>query len=200
MFGEILSVVTALLWAISTILSAEALKNIEPLSVNALKSLFSSFSMLPVIFLMGEVNNIPNLDFYGLFFIVLAVIIGFGAGDTCLFRSITLVGVSRSYTIAYTFPFFTMILATIFLGEPFLFRYLVGTAMIFFGIILVLVGGKSQDTKKSSEGLLTAFAAAVFWSLGLILVPLGLKKISVILANAFRFPFLFVFLFVISRL
>lgn len=199
MFGEALSVVTALLWAASTILSAEALKEIDPLSANALKTLFAAVMMLLVAFLMGEIQYPSELSLYGALLVTLAAIIGFGGGDTCLFRSITLIGVSKSYTIAYTAPLFTMIFATLFLGETFHLEYLVGTVIIFFGIMTVLANDRSGDADENFKGLLAAFATAIFWSIGMILIPFGLKEISVIMANTVRYPFLFVFLFSITR-
>ena len=93
MLGEVLSVATALLWAASTILSAETLKDTDPLSANALKTLFSAISMLSIAFAMGEMLDIFKLSFYGSLYVILVAIIGFGLGDTCLLKSITLIGV-----------------------------------------------------------------------------------------------------------
>jgi len=199
MLGEALSVATALLWAASTILSAEALKEIDPLSANIFKTFFSAVSMLPIAFAMGEIQNMSKVSLYGLISVILAVMIGFGIGDTFLFESITLIGVSRSYTIAYTYPLFTMALATLFLGEPFLLKYLLGTVIIFLGIITILTSKNSDDAKDSSKGLLEAFATAISWSVATILIATGLKEISVVSANAIRYPFLFLFLLVFSR-
>ena len=200
MLGETLSVITSFLWATSTVLVAKALKDIDPISVNALKTFFSSISMLPIAFLMGEIQNIYNLDFYSLVLVILAAIIGFGIGDTIFFKSINLIGVSRSYTIAYIYPLITIVLATMFLGEPFLLRYLLGAVIIFFGVIMVSVNNKSKEMKEGLKGQLTAFITAIFWSIALILLTLGLKNFSVILANAIRFPFLLFFLLLASLL
>jgi len=199
MLGEALSVATALLWAASTILSAETLKEIDPLSANIFKTFFSAVSMLPIAFAMGEIHNMSKVSLYGLLSVIFAVMIGFGVGDTFLFESITLIGVSRSYTIAYTYPLFTMALATLFLGEPILLKYLLGTVIIFLGIITILTNKNSDDVKESSKGLLEAFTTAISWSVATILIATGLKEISVVSANAIRYPFLFLFLLVFSR-
>ncbi len=199
MLGEALSVASALLMAGSTIVSAKALKYIDPLSANTLKTLFSAVSMIPIAFAMGEIPTVSNLDVYGLSLVILAAIIGFGVGDTCLFKSITIIGVSKSYMIAFTFPLFSMFFSNLFLGEPFLLKYLIGALIIFFGIVNILVYKNSKDTKESSKGLLAAFAAAILWSLGTVLVALGIRSISIISANAIRYPFLFLFMLPISR-
>lgn len=200
MLGEVLSIVTALMWAASTILSASVLKDIDSLSVNAIKTLFAAISMLPIAIFMGEIQLDTKIDYYGLFFVVLAAIIGFGLGDTCLFKSITLIGVSRSYMLAHTSPFFTLILATLFLGEPFCLRYLIGIVIIFAGIITVLMNKNTKKTEGNHKGYLIAFVTAILWSMGATFITFGLKSINVILANTVRYPILFLFLFLSSRL
>jgi len=197
--GEALSIVGALSWAASTVLLAETLKDIDPLSVNTLKTLFAVLSTLPIALVMGELQNLPKLSFYGFLFVTLAAIIGFGVGDTLLFKSINLIGVSRSYTIAYTYPLFTIVFAVLFLSEPFLLTYLLGTVMIFIGVVGVSVSSNAEVNRENYRGLLAALATAILWAIGTVLVALGLNEISTILANTVRFPLLFIFLLPVSR-
>lgn len=201
MIGEALAIGTALVWAASTILSAEALKQIDPIRANALKVLFSAILMLFVAFASGELQNLSSLNLNGFLLVTLAAIIGFGIGDTYLLKGITLIGVSRSYTIAYAFPLFTMILGTLFLGEPFLLEYLAGTIMIVLGVITISTERTDKKNLKRDDylkGILSSFLAAILWSVGITLLALGLKEISVISANVTRFPFLFLFLLLVS--
>ena len=57
MLGEIISVITALLWATSTITAAKALKSLNPINVNALKTFFAFISMVPFALIMGELSD-----------------------------------------------------------------------------------------------------------------------------------------------
>jgi len=197
--GEALSIAGALSWAASTVLLAETLKDIDPLTVNTLKTLFAVLSTLPIALVMGELQNLPELSFYGFFFVTLAAIIGFGVGDTLLFKSINLIGVSRSYTIACTYPLFTIVFAVLFLAEPFLLTYLLGTVMIFIGVVGVSVNNNAEVNRENYRGLLAALATAILWAIGTVLVALGLNEMSTILANTVRFPFLLFFLLPVSR-
>jgi drug/metabolite transporter (DMT)-like permease len=200
MLGEVLSIVTSLLWATSTIISAEVLKNLQPIKVNTIKTLFSFLVMIPIALVMGGFSNIYHLDLLGFVYVIVAALIGFGIGDTGLFKSIRLIGVSKSYTIAYTFPLFTMLFAILFLGEPFLLRYVLGTVIIVLGIFTILQKKENKQFEKRLQGYFWAFATAIFWSIGAILIAYGLKSISVILANAIRYPILFIFLYLISQI
>jgi len=199
MLGEIFAILTALMWAASTVLSAEALKRVDPVRSNTIKTFFSALTMLPIAIATGELNSLPQVDLEALFLIVLAAIVGFGVGDILLFKSIILTGVSRAYTIAYTYPLFTMIIAVLFLKEPFLLRYLIGTILIVLSVIMTSLEDSKNYGKISLEGLMIALAAALCWAIGTILAALGLKGISVLLANTIRYPVLSLFLFLISR-
>jgi len=200
MMGEALAILSALMQAISTVLSAEALKNVDPIWSNVIKSLASAAVMLPIVAATGVLFGCINVRADSLFFVILAAIVGFGFGDTFLFKSIVLIGVSRAYTISFTSPLFTMVLAIIFLNETFLLKYLIGTTFIVISLVIVsleLEGGGQKDA--SLRGIIAAVAAALCWAVGTVLAALGLRGIDVLLANAIRFPILALFLLLISK-
>ena len=194
-----LSISAAFIWALAMVIISKTLKQIDPLNVNALKTLFAAIAMLPIAFFSGEIQKTSNLDLFSLIIVIIAALLAFGLGDTSLFKSVTLIGVSKSYTIAYTFPLFTMFLAIIFLDESFLIKYLIGTIIIIFGIMNAFYKEDNNYNKKNNFGLLTAFITAISWSIASILITIGIKNISVITANTIRFPVLFIFLIFLSR-
>jgi len=200
MIGEALAILSALMQAISTVLSAKALKNVDPIWSNVIKSFASAVVMFPIIVARGILFGRVNVRADALFFVILAAIVGFGFGDTFLFKSIVLIGVSRAYTISFTSPLFTIILAMIFLNETFLPRYLVGAIFIVISLAIVSLELEEEGQKNINlRGVIAAIAAALCWAMGTILVTLGLRNIDVLLANAIRFPILALFLFIISE-
>ncbi|KYH40817.1 MAG: permease [Candidatus Bathyarchaeota archaeon B26-2] len=203
MLGEFLAVLTALLWAVSTILSARALRDMNPIRANMLRTLFSALTMPFISLALGEFNEISNIDPVSLLFVIVAAIIGFGLGDTFLFKSMTMIGVSRSYTIAYTYPLFTILIAVPTLRESLLPTHLLGAVAITLGVILV-TSGESGDREGEAKnvnlwGVLAALANALLWAVGTVLVAVGLREMSATLANTLRFPLLFLFLLVLSK-
>ncbi len=200
MIGEFLSIIAAILWATGAVIAGKVLRYLDPIGTNTMRSLFSAILVLFIALIMGELQNISNIDLYAIFFVIIATIIGMGLGDTCLYKSIILIGVSRSYLIAYTFPFFTMLFGTTILKEPFLPKYLIGAAIIFLGIMNIVFVADRRNGIGNPSGVLIAFIAAILWSTGLILITIGIRHMGIVLANAIRFPFLFIFLFSISRL
>ncbi|MEM3003783.1 MAG: DMT family transporter [Candidatus Bathyarchaeia archaeon] len=201
LLGELFSIMAAFLWAGSTIVAAKTLRKVSPLTANAVRTLSASISMFLGSLVMGAFTDLFSLDLYGSLMVIGAALIGFGLGDTCLYWSIGLVGVSRSYTIGYSYPFFVMALATLLLGESLLPKHLVGSALVFAGIAIVFA---ERDVKMEQvnrrKGLMIAFAAAVLWSIGTTLVAAGLRTVSIIQANTVRFPLLSLVLITASRL
>gem|GEM_PF-5945006 len=58
MYGEVLAVVAAILWAASMVSAAGTLRNVNPLCANTLKILFGALSMVPIalIICLGQVK------------------------------------------------------------------------------------------------------------------------------------------------
>ena len=184
------------MWAASTIFSAKALEDVDPFTANVIKTFFSSILMITITLLANVNHGWPNPN--GIFYVAIAAIIGYGIGDICLFKSLTLIGVSRSYTIAYTSPLFVMLFASMFLMEPLLPRYLTGTVIIILGIMLASARD-GRNGKGDSMGILMALTTSLLWAIGTIFVAIGLRDVDALMANAFRYPILFLFLFTISR-
>ncbi|MGQ9542478.1 MAG: DMT family transporter [Candidatus Bathyarchaeia archaeon] len=193
MYGEVIAVVAAVLCAASMIAAAGTLKDVDPIGANTLRILFGALSMLPIAVATGELGFF-NSDPTGSFLVILAAVIGLGIGDTSLLRSVTYIGVSRSYTVAYSYPLFTVILATVFLGEPFNYKYLIGSVLIFFGVVNALGGVGVEVRVKRSLGFMFSLATALSWAVGTVLVTQGVKSISIISANTIRFPIVFLIL------
>lgn len=200
MFGEILALASALLSAGSTVVSAKALDHVDPLKANLIRILFAAASMFPFALVTGDLQNIFKANPYGIGIVVLSAIVAYGLADSLLFKSITQIGVSRSYTIAYTCPFFTMALAVVFLSEPFLLKYLFGTAAIFLAIVSISSSASNGPERIRLQGILMALATAILYAIGTIVVSIGLRFVGIILANTIRFPIVFLLMLSISSM
>jgi drug/metabolite transporter (DMT)-like permease len=200
MLGEISALVSALLSAVSMNMSAKALNNVQPLKANLIRVLFAAVSILPIGFATGELQNMFKANYYGLGIVIVSAVIGYGIADILLYRSTNQIGVSRSYTIAYTYPLFTMVLAVVFLSEPFLLRYFVGTAAIVLGIAGISSCPEGNIKGTEFGGIVMALGAAILYAVGTVVVSIGLRFIGVILANTIRFPIVFLFMLSMSSM
>jgi len=201
LLGEALSVVTSLLWAASTVISGEALRDLDPIRVNAVRTGVASALMLAIATAAGEMGKVAGVDLLSLGFVTSAAVIGFGVGDTLLLKGMTLIGVSRCYTVAYTYPLFTVAIAAAFLGQRLALRGLTGAVVIVCGIILVSRGSNEHARGGGGgwRGLALGLGTAVCWAVGTVFVDAGLRNMDVILANALRFPLLLLFLLLLPN-
>lgn len=199
MLGEFLAIISAVSWAFSTILSAEALKYVSPIRSNAIKTFFAVALMVPISLATGELENLFTVNLQSLILVISAAIIGWGIRDTFLFKSITNIGVSRSYTLAYSHPLFAVAFSVAFLGEPFGLNTLGGAILVISSVILVLKNDKKGIMKNSFTGFLLALGAAISWAAGVVLLGLGIREMTALQANALRYPALAFFLFLLSE-
>ncbi|MBS7650448.1 MAG: DMT family transporter [Candidatus Bathyarchaeia archaeon] len=191
MYGEVLAVTAAILWAASMVSAAGTLKYVDPLCANTIKILFGALSMLPIALIMSWSGDLFNFDITGVLFVIAAAMIGIGMGDTYLLKSTTYIGMSRAYTIAYSYPIFTMFLATLFLGESFHYRHLIGSILIFLGVANALSARSMVVGDRRRVGFIYSMAASLSWALGTVLVTQGVKSVNIVLANTIRYPIVF---------
>ena len=92
-----------------------------------------------------------------------------------------------------------MVVAVVLLGEPFHLTTLIGTALMVLSVISLLSEKQDDHGKNGSRGLAMAFGTAITWAIGILLVALGLREMTVLQANAIRYPALSLFLLVLSK-
>jgi drug/metabolite transporter (DMT)-like permease len=84
----------------------------------------------------------------------------------------------------------TMVIAILFLGEPFTWVSGIGAALVISGVYLVAVFGKGVGTPTSAganaKGGILALAAAIAWTLGAVTLKLGVTNMDTFVAAAIR--------------
>ena len=150
MIGEILALSAALCWAISAVLYKKALYRFGYYATNFIRTFFATIfilGILPVIhpFSLTLTFNLLILLFIGSVFNLII-------GDTFYFRGLKKMGVSRTQSIASSYPFYSMILAAIFLKEGVTTPVIIGTPLIIGGIALIS-WSQYKENESNSEGM-----------------------------------------------
>ncbi len=187
------------MWAIASILYKLGLKAVNVFKANLLRSLAALLFMLAFSAALGSWGwlqvLLPPLTFYA----VANVWIGLGAGDCCYFACIRRIGVSRATPLAYSYPFFVLLLAALLLKEEVTLPILAGTTSIVVGIYFVSTsppaGGKQPvDMKGIAYGVLTSF----FWALSIYIMKLATSLVGFIEFNTGRLALLIPLLLALS--
>ena len=113
--GELAALGGALLWAISSVIYAQAGRSLVPLVLNVTKGVVAIAFMLLTLALQH--SPLPILDARAWLLLIGSGIVGIGIGDTVFFMALNSVGARRTILLEALAPPLAALLAIAFLGE-----------------------------------------------------------------------------------
>lgn len=194
MTGVAVALLSALLWAIASVLFALSAKRLHVLPLNLVRAVVStSFFWILLPFYGGPraLGAIPTSAWPWLVVSVLGLLV---VGDTLYFRSIDLAGVSWAMPVASINAVWAVLLAGLVLHEPLTWSLFAGALLVLAGVILV---GRSTPQASSANpaqrkarrtGLLLALAASVSWGIGQVALKPATAGIESAVVNSVRQP------------
>ena len=147
MSGELLALLSALVWAMSSVMLTLAAKKLDVLPLNLVRCVISTvffWALLPFFGGLSALAAIPPSNWLWLAVSVVALLV---VGDTLYFRSLDLAGVSWAMPISSINPLWSVMLAAIFVGEPLTWSLLGGAVLVVLGTVLV-----SRSSGRVGEG------------------------------------------------
>ncbi|RJQ74397.1 MAG: DMT family transporter [Desulfobacteraceae bacterium] len=207
LFGIGVALVTALAWALSTILLKLIAARIDTFTLNTLRLWTGSAVLLAFIFLSGRSTQLMQTSMAPMLYVMASGILAMVIGDTLYIKSLALVDASKAFTIAQcSFPVFTALVAILFLQEAFSWRTAVGAGFVLSGILFIAGRNKSGPPPAGSEdgnarGIMFALLAAVAWTAATTALKLGVLQMDTFVAAGIRIPFaaIVLTLFVLGR-
>lgn len=195
MIGILFSLMAAIAWAISSIISKFLTSSIDIYFLNVFRLWGGSIILIIITLLTGRLSVLFVTPNEQVFLIAMAGLIAISIGDTIYIKSLSLVDVSRAFPIAQcTFPVITMIIAILFLKEPFSSINIVGGFLVVTGIYLVVVKGRNLITTSTMsieadiKGVLLAFLAAATWTAGSVILKIAVVGVDPLIAATIRIP------------
>lgn len=135
-FGEIIALVTSILWSGTSFAFTEAAKRIGSLQLNINRMILASFFLVIII----AVFSFPtDLSLKQVEYLVISGFIGLVFGDTFLFKAFQLIGARLGMLIMALVPAMSSLLAFFFLDESLSILAIVGMGVTIGGIIFVVV-------------------------------------------------------------
>ncbi|MCK4310401.1 MAG: DMT family transporter [Methanomicrobia archaeon] len=183
MLGEFLTILSAMIWAFSSIFYKAGLKEMKPTTVNTIRPVVALFFLAGVLIITGNFKEILDLTGRDLLYIVLATIFGLVMGDLLYMFSLRAVGIARTYPISNTYPIFTIFLASLFLGEIVGLKVIFGSILIITAIFLISEKSFDLDIKK---GVFFALGASFFWGASMTVMKLAMGSISPLVFSTVR--------------
>jgi uncharacterized membrane protein len=192
--GELLALLSALLWAMASVLLTIGAKRLHVLPLNMIRCVVSTaffWALLPFYGGLEALAAIPAQAWIWLLVSVLALLV---VGDTLYFRSMDLAGVSWAMPVASINPLWAVLLASLFLDEPLTWTLLAGALLVVAGVTLLsrsagqATAGRAVEPAARRAGLLMALATSLLWGIGLVALKPATAGMHSVVANAVRQP------------
>jgi DME family drug/metabolite transporter len=187
MIGELAALGAALSWAVAPILYRKALLNTKPISANIVRCATNAGVLVAALLLLGNVGALTALPMGTVVLVVVSGVIGLGLGDTLYMIGLKYVGVSRAVPLAATYPLFSLVWATLLLGQPLSLAVVLGAAVIICGIWLLSreKGDENTGTKGRLAfiGIVVSLVTAVVWSVSITMMDVAVSGVTSFGAN-----------------
>jgi drug/metabolite transporter (DMT)-like permease len=192
--GELAALLSALAWAISSVLLTAGAKRLHVIPLNLIRCVVSAgffLALLPFFGGFAALAEIPASHYIYLLISVLGLLV---VGDTLFYRSMDLAGVSWAMPVSNINPLWAVLLAALLLGESLTWPVALGAALVVGGTILIsstsraAVPGDELRRRARRTGLLLALAASVLWGIGQVALKPGTEGVDPIVVNSLRQP------------
>ncbi len=166
LYGEIIAILTAFCWAISSSIFEESGKKIGSFNLNLTRLLFAFVFIATYNFFVNGMILPLNATPEVIIFMAISGIFGIFLGDMMLFEAYVLLSARVTLLIMFLVPPLTSLLSFIFLGDKMLTIEIVGMIVIIFGIYLVVSSkGDKTKTELSKKGIAFAFGSTLMQSI-----------------------------------
>jgi drug/metabolite transporter, DME family len=199
MFGAILGLLSAAGFGVTNVITRRAMLRVSANYIATLTVLTGPIFFLAAAVLTGEIWKLLHFPWQAHAFLALSGIVHFALGRSWGYRSIRLIGATRSNIVTSLNPIVTVLLAILILGETVSFSMLIGILCTLMSPLVLLKEtvssggalsradehGKELDRRTLYKGILYGIGAALFWGSSAILIKLGLENGGTPVAGTF---------------
>lgn len=139
LLGELAALASAFLWAVTSIVLGDVVGRLSALRANALRMGFATIFYALLLPFAGGRALFASFSPATVLALAAMAVLGMGIGDSLYFAGINRMGASRAAPISISsFPFLTLLLGAVLLGERLTWPILAGAVLISAGVVLVM--------------------------------------------------------------
>ncbi len=187
--GEILSLLSALLWALAVIFFRKSGEKVHPIALNTFKNLLATLLIIPTLLLVGE-NLFRPASIHVYLLLLASGVFGIGIGDTLLFMSLNMLGAGLSGIVTCIYSPFIIGLSVIILKESLSPIQIFGAALIVAAVFIATFERKQSNTTSQSSkpylGIILGIIAAASSAIGIVMIKPILDVSPLIWATQIR--------------
>jgi len=176
-FGELLALITAVVWAVAVILFKKSGESVHPIALNLFKNVLAAALVVPTLYLVG--GSLWRPVSAGDYLILLVSgILGIGIADTFFFMSLNILGAGLSAIVDCLYSPFVIALSVMFLGESLSLLQVLGVLMIISAVLGVTSGKWVVDIPRHDllRGTFWAVAALLLMAAGIVMAKPVLER------------------------
>ena len=175
--GEILSLVSAMVWGASVSIFKIIGERVSPFLLNPIKNTIGAICFMLVCAFLDNPLSSGLIDFRDLMVLIISGIIGVGIADIMFLYSLNIVGTTRSAILNTVYSPTVVFLAYIFLNESLSLPQFIGGALVLFAIIFSTRNNKGKMTGTNYNwGMLIGFFAVILMGLAIVITKPVLDK------------------------
>lgn len=199
-FGEICAIMAALCWAFGASLYKKAIRDMNPIKFNLIRSTSVLIYAFSIVFILGKLGSVFNLDFSTITIMGISSILVLVAGDTLYFIGLRTIGVTKTVPITYSYSILVVLLGGIILDEAITLQLILGTITIILGVWLVAnkTLDQTQQSNTSLIGVISSLGTVLCWGFGVVLFKIILDSNDPYILAAGRMLFLIPTLAILS--
>ena len=153
--GELFAIGNMILSGVSNVLLKAQKGKLKPGVMLFIQTVISGVSFIILTAAMGGFMDMFTIGWKAFLPLFFAAVLGIIIGNAMYFTSLELIGLSKAYPIAMTFPLFTYIMEIAFLGADFKISKLSGIVLVIIGVIFIssskINGNNDSATEDSIE-------------------------------------------------
>ena len=201
MSGELYGITCAFFWALSSTLLKSQTNRVGVISLAAWRVVPGLFMFVGLLFLTRRGNDVLYIPLRSWVLLVGSTFLGPGLGDLLYIRSMKLIGLARAMPLTATYPFFTLILALLFLGEQLTWDIVGGALLITGGAYMLAFPQGTARISRSAppgidlRGVAMALGAAILWAGDTVMLRPVVRDMDLVVANSVRLSVMMVALF-----
>lgn len=184
--GELLSVVVAVSWTVSALLSESASKRMGEAVANVYRMLVALVLLYVVLAFSGGTDLLFHANSEAWLWLIGSGLVGYTFGDYCLYNAYIKIGSRFGQLFMTLAPLFAALSAWFLLGELLSLKALIGMLVTLLGIAMTILNRRKDESGHSHfslnlprSGVLLAIGAALGQGVGLVMSKIGLNAMPV---------------------
>jgi drug/metabolite transporter (DMT)-like permease len=189
--GDLIALLSALLWAMASVLMALIGRRLAPFPLNLIRTIVSTSFFWCLLPFFGGLAAVAAIEPGQWLWLALSVLLLLVVGDLLYLRSMEMAGVSWAMPVASVNPLWAVLFAALLIDEPLTARLFMGAVLVVGGVILVsqsTTHAEPVDRRRQQIGLLMALLASLSWGLGQIVLKVATTGLHSVVANSVRQP------------